>query len=76
MNDPVRAMHDVIAMAYIIDKSIFKSEDLPIKVELKNEDKKGQTFVNQYGKNINVILDIDKNKFFDLFISTIKGYKL
>jgi len=68
-NDPVRAMHDVLAMAYIIDKSIFRSELLPLKVGPK-----GQTTIDSAGRMVNVITEIDKNKFFDMFISIIGGY--
>jgi inosine-uridine nucleoside N-ribohydrolase len=69
-DDPVRAMHDVLAMAYIIDPSIFQSELLPIKIGLR-----GQTVVETGGRPVNVITAVDKTKFFDMFISTIEGYK-
>ena len=69
-SDPVRAMHDVVSVAYMIDKSIFKGEVMPIKIG-----KNGETFVDdKYGKNINVITCVDETKFFELFVETIRRY--
>ena len=74
-DDPVRAIHDVVAVAYMIDNSIFTTELLPIRVELSNRNKKGQTLIdNKNGKLANVVTSIDKDKFFELFIETIKSY--
>ncbi|MDR2760832.1 MAG: nucleoside hydrolase [Rickettsiales bacterium] len=68
--DPVRAIHDAIAMAYVIDPTMFKSEILPLKIG-----EKGQTIIEDGGKPINVIRSVDKNKFFDMFISLIWNYR-
>lgn len=74
-NDPVRAIHDVVAVAYIIDKTIFTTELLPLKVELFDKNKKGQTTINTSGRLTNIVTSVDKNKFFELIIDTIKSYK-
>jgi len=71
-NDPVRAIHDVLAVAYIIDPSIFGSTILPLKVELKDLKKKGQTLISKDGRLVNIINRIDKKKFFELFISLLE----
>lgn len=67
--DPVRAMHDVVAIAYMIDPSIFKSEILPL-----NVGNKGETFINSGGKMVNIITAVDEKKFFNLFMETIGDY--
>jgi inosine-uridine nucleoside N-ribohydrolase len=74
INDPVRAIHDVLAVIYILDPSIFSSTMLPIKVELINTKKKGQTLIAEDGRMVNVINKIDKNKFFELFIELLKKF--
>jgi purine nucleosidase len=68
-NDPVRAMHDVMAIAYMINPAIFKSEILPLKIG-----EKGQTVVDKNGKPVNIVTAVDKNKFFDMFINLIGDY--
>ena len=73
-NDPVRGMHDVVAAAYMVDRSIFKSELLPIEIG-----ENGETRIIRNGVSsatlMNVITDIDREKFFDLFYSSITRYQ-
>lgn len=62
--EPVRAIHDAVATAYLIEPSIFKSEIIPIKIDLLKT--KGQTLIDEKGTLVNVIRSIDKKEFVEL----------
>jgi inosine-uridine nucleoside N-ribohydrolase len=69
-DDPVRAIHDTIAIAYVINPTIFRSEIIPLKIG-----EKGQTIIDDDGKPVNIIRSLDKDKFFDMFIGLIEDYR-
>lgn len=61
-------LHDPLAVAYVIDKSILTTKFLNVEIETKGELTSGQTVVDYYGvtgkkPNVNVALDLDLEKF-------------
>ncbi|MBR6412585.1 MAG: nucleoside hydrolase [Alphaproteobacteria bacterium] len=71
--DPIRALHDAVAMCYLVDDSIFKIEQIPIKIDLKNF--RGQSLIAPEGRVVNVIRDINKQAFFDILCDSIANLK-
>ena len=69
-DDPVRAMHDVIAMAYLINPEIFETESLRIKIETDEPPSAaGQSLIDPDGRTVEVIKDLDRDKFIDCLIT-------
>ena len=64
-NDPVRAMHDIVAMAYVDKPDIFETEQLPIRIDVT--DIPGQTVIDDKkpDTNVTVIKDLDRETFVD-----------
>lgn len=70
------AIHDVLAMAVAIDKSLVKTERLFVDVETKGELTRGQTVADLRLKtknesresHIQVCYDVDVNRFFNIFL--------
>ena len=71
--DPVRAIHDAVAMAYLIDNTIFTSEIIPIQIDLKNC--KGQTIQDSSSVPVNVIRSVNIDLFFELLIECLTNLK-
>lgn len=69
--DPVRAIHDAVAVAYEIEPDIFKTEMLPLKIDMTGT--KGRTIIDENGIMVNVIRSVNKKAFFDLIIESIKN---
>jgi inosine-uridine nucleoside N-ribohydrolase len=71
-NDPVRAMHDVIAMAYLTNPEIFEIEKLPIRIEIgKPPLAAGQSLIdkdNPDHPSVTVIKDLDREKFIQYLV--------
>ncbi|MAS87844.1 MAG: hypothetical protein CMH30_07730 [Micavibrio sp.] len=71
-SDPVRAMHDVIAMAYLTNPEIFETERLPIRVEIGEPPlAAGQTLIdnkNFDNGSVTVIKDLNREKFLELLV--------
>jgi len=68
------ALHDAVAAAYLVDESLFKTEETSVEVELANPKLRGLTkFSLKKGgqKNVKVIMDIDAPKCRDLIWSQI-----
>lgn len=72
--DPVRAMHDVIAMAYLTNPEIFKTEKLPLRIEIGSfPTVAGQTIidkVNPDSRKVTVIRDLNC----DIFLEKMLAY--
>lgn len=64
-NDPVRAIHDIVAMAYADTPEIFETEMLPIRIDV--DDIPGQSVIYEGNRdcNVTVIKDLDREAFFD-----------
>ena len=67
--DPVRAIHDAVAMCYVVDSSIFTTEQIPLQIALK--DKRGQSLIVPTGTPVNVITSVNQKAFFDRVCSAI-----
>ena len=64
-------LHDPCAVAYVINKEIFKTQEMNVEIETKSEFCDGRTVCDVYDKmrktkNALVGLDIDLDKFWDL----------
>ena len=73
------AVHDLCAVAYVIDSSLFKGEMYHVDVECKGEYTYGRTVVdfnNCTGKdkNTKVLFDVDRDKLLGLLKEAIKTY--
>lgn len=71
------ALHDPLAVGVAIDESIVIMKDYYVDVEYSSRLCDGQSicdFKNRYGKapNVKVALDLDKEKFMDIFLETIQ----
>lgn len=71
--DPVRAVHDAVAVCYLENPSIFSVEKMPLRIDL--EDKRGQTILDHSGIIVNVIKDVDKKAFFNIVCESIANLK-
>jgi len=72
-SDPVRALHDIVAMVAVDNPEIFTFEQLPIRIRLDNEGA-GQTVIDHIcpdHPNVNVAVNVNKKAFYDIFINTI-----
>jgi len=75
MPDP--PVHDPVALAIIIDMSVAKLISAPVAIELAGTLTRGATVVDLYGntgqqKNVDVVMELDVEKFWDLMISAIE----
>lgn len=73
------AIHDPLAVAVAIDKTLVKTEDKFIAIERNSEYCDGMTicdFDDRWGKiaNAKVALEVDKTRFIDLFINRMSQY--
>ncbi|MGZ0051566.1 nucleoside hydrolase [Brevibacillus gelatini] len=72
------AMHDPLAVAVALDRSLVKTQRLYVDMETRSELCDGQTvcdFQNRLKKepNMNVCLDVDTEAFFTLFLGALKA---
>lgn len=72
-------LHDPCALAYVIDESILKTEKYHVDIETRGEITRGKTVVDIYrvtGKepNIEVAVDVDRERFIRLLKELIKSY--
>ncbi len=67
-NNPV--MHDPLTVASLMDESVIETKVLPMDVDLT---KSGHTYINNDCNNkINVAMTVNKEKFFNIFKTTLK----
>jgi purine nucleosidase/pyrimidine-specific ribonucleoside hydrolase len=76
MPDP--PLHDPVAIALLIDRSVVKSRFVNVQVELSGPLTRGATVVDIYNRlgeeaNCNVALDLDFNKFWTLMLDAIRA---
>ena len=72
-NDPVRAMHDIVAMAYADTPDIFETEQIPIRIDVT--DIPGQTVIDDKNPDliVTVIKDLDREAFVDNLLNNLRG---
>lgn len=72
-------LHDVCAVAHVIDPTLIKTQKVPVIVETTRGACYGRTVCDFYfrtGKpaNVDVALELDQERFWDLVIDTLKKY--
>ncbi|MCQ6561375.1 nucleoside hydrolase [Paenibacillus mendelii] len=72
-------IHDACCVAYCIDPSVFTCRKLHVDIETQGEYTYGMTVVDMLGvtgkePNVNVALELDTEKFWDMMISTLARY--
>lgn len=68
--------HDSIALSYLIDKSLFKTQKASVDVETKGELTYGQTLAYSPKENeisVEICTDIDANRFKQVFFELLRG---
>lgn len=74
-HDPVRGMHDVMAMAYVARPDLFKTETLPLSVVTSPSPAvAGQTLIdheNPDHASVIVITDLDRNGFLETLVDYV-----
>ncbi|MFC2822185.1 MAG: nucleoside hydrolase [Sphaerochaeta sp.] len=73
LNGEYPAMHDPSTIAYLADPSLFGFERHNIRVELRDEEKYGQTVAGKADETGNVLAGVraDKERFWDFFFETL-----
>lgn len=74
---PNPPLHDPIAVAAVIDPTIMRTQYLPVSIELNGELTRGATVVDVHGvtgreANVNVGLELDVDRFWNLIIDSVK----
>ena len=64
------------AIAYVIDPSLFETQEVYVDVEVGEQRSTGQTMADWYGRweqpaNVNVCLDVDSPRFLELYFERI-----
>ncbi|WP_242361075.1 pyrimidine-specific ribonucleoside hydrolase RihA [Limosilactobacillus antri] len=72
-------LHDPCTIAWLIDPTMFKSAKMNVDVETQGELTRGKTVCDYYmltdkPKNTEVLLEIDREKFIDLIMTSIKSF--
>ena len=74
-NDPVRAIHDVLAMACVDDESLFEYEWLPIRIALGEAPiASGQSLIDSVAPDhpsVRVAVSIDKERFINRLVNNL-----
>jgi pyrimidine-specific ribonucleoside hydrolase len=70
-------LHDPCAVAFAMDPTLFVTKAYYVEIETSGEHTLGATvvdFKNRYGKpkNVEVVLDLDREKFIDLMVASIR----
>jgi inosine-uridine nucleoside N-ribohydrolase len=62
-NDPVRAIHDIVAMAYVDTPEIFETEKVPVRID--TNDIPGQSVIDSSHPDcyVTVVQDLDQDFF-------------
>ncbi|UVI30143.1 nucleoside hydrolase [Paenibacillus spongiae] len=72
-------IHDACCVAYCIDPSVFTCRKLHVDIETQGEHTYGMTVVDMLGvtgkePNVNVALELDTARFWDMMIGTLTSY--
>lgn len=64
-------LHDISALFYVLNPKIFKSGSAEVEVSIKNEDR-GRTIVNFCKNgNVNVVIEVDNQKFYSAMLDKL-----
>jgi inosine-uridine nucleoside N-ribohydrolase len=71
-------VHDALAVAHLIDPSLFETRHCGVLVDTGHELSRGRTYVDLWGgagwqPNCHVAVDVDVERFFELLIGRIEG---
>jgi purine nucleosidase/pyrimidine-specific ribonucleoside hydrolase len=74
---PNPPLHDPIAVAAVLDPTIMRTQYLPVSIELNGDLTRGATVVDVHGvtgreANVNVGLELDVERFWDLIIASVQ----
>jgi len=70
----VSYLHDPLAVGAVIDPDLVRKEKLSVSVEAKEGEFSGKSYeVPQGEKNVEVCLEVNREKFLDLFLTRLKG---
>ena len=72
-NKEIIHLHDPLAVGVVIDPNLIREERLSIHVETQEGDHYGKTSEVKEGPKVEVCLEVDSEKFLDLFVSRICG---
>ncbi|SFE19141.1 pyrimidine-specific ribonucleoside hydrolase [Thermoanaerobacter thermohydrosulfuricus] len=72
-------LHDPVAVAYVIDPTIVTTQSFYVEIEIKGEFTNGCTVVDYYDvlkkpKNVEVVLDIDRERFIKMLYDAMRKY--
>jgi inosine-uridine nucleoside N-ribohydrolase len=75
-NSPGYPLHDLLAVAYLIDEGAFKTEKLHVTVETQGHVPRGQTVADKRQtssmvKQINLCVEVDVERVFQTFFDRI-----
>ena len=70
-------LHDPATIVSLIDKDVFKFENMNVKIDVSNTDHYGQTMcsINQEPKNVEVAVDVNVDKYWDIIMEVLKHYE-
>jgi inosine-uridine nucleoside N-ribohydrolase len=70
-HDPVRAMHDIVAMAYADTPDMFETKQLPIRIDVA--DIPGQTVIDDNNPDtiVTVITDLNREAFINILCENL-----
>lgn len=73
------ALHDPLAFAYVVDKSIIKTKEVYLEVEKNGSIMYGATVADFWGlkknkPNVNIAVEVNSNKFFNMLYKLLKKY--
>jgi purine nucleosidase/pyrimidine-specific ribonucleoside hydrolase len=74
---PSPPLHDPVAVALLIDRSVVKSRHVNVEIELNGKFTRGATVVDTYNRsgsapNVNVALDLDFDKFWEMMLAAVE----
>jgi len=72
-------LHDPVAVAYLIDPTLFKTKDYYVEIDTQGEFTLGSTVADvnhRYDKkaNVTVLLDVDRARFIELIVQLMASY--
>lgn len=73
---PSPPLHDPVAVALLIDRSVVKSHHVNVEIELHGKFTRGATVVDTHNRsgstpNVNVALDLDFDKFWEMMLAAV-----
>ena len=73
------ALHDPLAFAYVVDKSLVKTKEVYLEIEKRGDIMFGATIADFWGlkkqkSNVNIAIEVDSNRFFNMLYDLLKKY--